>query len=181
MRSCSVMVVPVSRYISMARTIRRLSPEWSFAARSGSNCARRASIVSAEAVIFRAQLIAQSVVGCVIGKIEPGDKRVYIQPRAADDYRQPAAGDDIIAAARGFLDIARDRPALGRVGDIEHMVYGSGAPSPAVALAVPISMRRYICMESAETISPPSACASSIPRRVFRRPWGLQQRRFCYP
>ena len=83
--------------------------------------------VSAELVIFRAQLIAQGVVRCIIGKIEPGDERVYIQPRAADDYRQAAAGDDIIAAARGFLDIARDRPALGRVGNIEHMVDSGGA------------------------------------------------------
>ena len=83
--------------------------------------------VPAEFIILCAQLIAQGVVRCVIGEIEPGDEGVYIQPSPADDYRQPAAGDDIVAAARGLLDVARDRPALGRVGDIEHMVNSGGA------------------------------------------------------
>ena len=57
-------------------------------------CKAREHRVPAELVILRAKLIAQGVVGCVIGKVEPGDKRVYIQPRAADKNGQLAARED---------------------------------------------------------------------------------------
>ena len=43
----------------------------------------------------------------------------------------------------------------------------AAARSAGVGFAVPMSMRRYICMESAETISPPSALASAMPSAVL--------------
>ena len=47
------------------------------------------------------------------------------------------------------------------------MWWGMPPISSGVGLAVPMSMRRYICMESADTTSPLRALASSTARRVF--------------
>ena len=44
---------------------------------------------------------------------------------------------------------------------------GTPQRSSGVGFAVPISMRRETCMESNETISPPSACASRTDRAVL--------------
>ena len=98
--------------------MRFLSAGWSFAARSGSNL--RSSPRKPSPPI--AQLLPQRGVGRTVGKGAPGDERVDIQPRAADDDRQFSAREDVIHAGGRLLSVARDGVVFRGVGDVDHMM-----------------------------------------------------------
>ena len=78
--------------------------------------------LAADLVVALAQLLPQRGVGRTVGKRAPGDERVDIQPRAADDDRQFSAREDIIHAGGRLLSVARDGVVFRGVGDVDHVV-----------------------------------------------------------
>ena len=69
------------------------------------------------------------------------------------------------AAAAASTNFAADQLSEGSATSMRWC--GTPCISSGVGLAVPMSMRRYICIESAETISPPSSFASRTPSLVL--------------
>ena len=78
--------------------------------------------LAADFVIALAQLLPQRGVGRAVGKGAPGDERVDVKPRPADDDRQFSAREDIVHAGGRFRRVARDGVVLRRVGDVDHVV-----------------------------------------------------------
>ena len=78
--------------------------------------------LAADLVIALAQLLPQRGVGRAVGKRAPGDERVDIQPRAADDDRQFCARENVIYTSGGLLGVARDGVVFRGIGDVDHVV-----------------------------------------------------------
>ena len=78
--------------------------------------------LAADLVIALAQLLPQRGVGCAVGERAPGDERVDVQPRTADDDRQFSPRENIVHAGGRLRRIARDGVIFRGVGDVDHMV-----------------------------------------------------------
>ncbi len=153
---------PVDSTTSRARTIRREFPGSMRAAATGSTAASRAYAFAKPASVAVSTSSAARAVRVPGRDLQSVDDRPDVQPGPTDEQRPLAARFDVGDRGRGPRPASRvtDHSSLGSATSIRWC--GTAARSATDGLAVPMSMPRYTCMESSETISTsPSAAATA--------------------